>query len=113
MKYRKRNVSASSIKIAVALVADYANREAAAKSARAADMNETALEAFERNNRIIDECLECVEPFLRGIIRADIGSGTGWYGSKARKYIAKDVYYARKNQVVHKILKSFNLLLDK
>lgn len=113
MKYRKRNVRAGAIKIAVALVADYANREAAVKSARAAGVDETALEAFNAYNRIIDECLECVEPFLRDIIRADIGGGTGWYGSKARKYLAKDVYYARKNQVIYKILKSFNLLIDK
>lgn len=113
MKYRKRNISAGAIKIAVALVADYANREAVAKSARAADIDEVDLEAFNAYNRIIDECLECVEPFLRDIIRADIGGGTGWHESKARKYLAKDVYYARKNQVVYKILKSFNLLIDK
>lgn len=112
MKYRKRNVRAGAIKIAVALVADYANREAA-KSARAADIDEVDLEAFNAYNRIIDECLECVEPFLRDIIRADIGGGTGWHESKARKYLAKDVYYARKNQVIYKILKSFNLLVDK
>ena len=113
MYYRKRREGQDgAIKIAVALVADYANRETAVKSARAADMQETKLEAFDSINRIIDECLQSIEPYLRDILREDIGTRTGWENSKAHNFIAKDVYYSRKNQVIDKLLKNFNLVLD-
>lgn len=113
MHYRKRRSGEeSAIKIAVALVADYANREAAVKAARAAGMAETQLEAFDATNRMIDECLQCIEPYLRDILREDIAERTGWENSKAHDIIAKDVYYSRKNQVIDKLLKNFNLVLD-
>lgn len=113
MKYHKRKREVGAIKIAVALLADYANREAAVKAARAAGMEETDIEAYDATNRRIDECMECVEPFLRDILRDDISNRTGWEASKAHKYIAKDVYYSRKNQVIDNILKNFNLILNK
>ncbi len=113
MQYRKRRIGEeNAVKIAVALVADYANRETAVKAARAAGMAETQLEAFDATNRIIDECLQCIEPFLRDILREDIATRTGWENSKAHNFIAKDVYYSRKNQVIDKLLQKFNLVLD-
>lgn len=119
MKYKKRNKShAGAENVLIALVADYDNRrKAAEKAARAAAKEENTqtlleIELFSEINKTIDSCLEFVEPFLRPYIREDIGARKGWDKSRAAPFIAKDTYYARKNEAIKKMLIAFRLILQ-